>query len=216
MNDINPIDNYNLDLQNEPNNAANYPKNLSDANCCVPKDQVTITNFYKKSANPSVALIYVGIKLGALFVFIFFGLFASNEAVVMITVLIATAADFWFTKNIAGRILVGLRWWINFDYQRKLDIWTFESKNEIKEANADRVTFWTALYGFTGAWLVLFVWDLIRLKFSWMFCSGIALVLSGVNTYGYFRCSKSQQKGAEIVMQYVKAKMNKQNQAPMQ
>jgi hypothetical protein len=30
-------------------------------------------------------------------------------------VVIAAAVDFWIVKNVAGRILVGLRWWVDFD-----------------------------------------------------------------------------------------------------
>jgi len=30
---------------------------------------------------------------------------------------IAAAVDFWIVKNISGRILVGLRWWVDFDEQ---------------------------------------------------------------------------------------------------
>jgi len=32
----------------------------------------------------------------------------------MVTV-VGAALDFWIVKNLAGRLLVGLRWWIDFD-----------------------------------------------------------------------------------------------------
>lgn len=36
------------------------------------------------------------------------------------------AADFWNTKNVAGRLLVGLRWW-NETSPEGASIWVFET-----------------------------------------------------------------------------------------
>lgn len=30
-------------------------------------------------------------------------------------VVILAAVDYWIVKNLAGRLLVGLRWWVDFD-----------------------------------------------------------------------------------------------------
>ncbi|MBL1506050.1 DUF846 domain-containing protein, partial [Klebsiella pneumoniae] len=94
---------------------------------------------------PQVALMTVSLKLLSIIFFLFFNIFTSNEALVMITVILLIAADFWYTKNISGRILVGLRWWNNYDVDTQEDKWIFESKNEIKEPNIDRKTFWFSL-----------------------------------------------------------------------
>jgi hypothetical protein len=42
-------------------------------------------------------------------------------------VVIATAVDFWIVKNLAGRLLVGLRWWIDFNEEGE-ESWKFECK----------------------------------------------------------------------------------------
>ena len=39
------------------------------------------------------------------------------------------SVDFWITKNISGRFLVGLRWWNEVKKDGK-EVWIFESKNE--------------------------------------------------------------------------------------
>ena len=36
--------------------------------------------------------------------------------IVMSIIIMLTAIDFWFTKNIAGRLMVGLLWARNIDY----------------------------------------------------------------------------------------------------
>ena len=166
-------------------------------------------DFIKKSRSPQVALMTVLLKLLALIFFLFFNIFTSNEALVMIIVISLIAADFWYTKNISGRILVGLRWWNNYDANTQENTWRFESKNEIKEPNIDRKTFWFSLYGFAGIWLILFVWECIMFNFTWAFLCLISLVISGTNVYGFFRCSKVQQQKAGVLAALVLKKFGK-------
>ena len=166
-------------------------------------------DFIKKSKSPQVALMTVSLKLLALIIFLFFNIFTSNEALVMIIVISLIAADFWYTKNISGRILVGLRWWNNYDANTQENTWKFESKNEIKEPNIDRKTFWFSLYGFAGIWLILFIWECIMFNFNWAFLCLISLVISGTNVYGFFRCSKVQQQKAGVLAALVLKKFGK-------
>jgi hypothetical protein len=39
-----------------------------------------------------------------------FGALTLNQLIILLTVI-----DFWYTKNISGRRLVGLRWWLEED-----------------------------------------------------------------------------------------------------
>ena len=198
---------YNASNNNAISNNMNQNNLLQEDQQQAPKPKYNITDFIKKSAHPSIALTTVGLKVGALFFFLFLNIFTSNEAFVMIVVVILDSIDFWYTKNISGRILVGLRWWNTYKPETQQEIWTFEGKNEIKEANMDRNTFWISLYGFTGAWLVLFIWECILFNFMWSFLCLISLAISGTNTYGFHRCSELQQKGAIYIMKkYMKKK----------
>jgi hypothetical protein len=45
----------------------------------------------------------------------------------MIIIIVCIAADFWYTKNISGRILVGLRWWNKYNPETQENIWMFEN-----------------------------------------------------------------------------------------
>ena len=171
----------------------NQPKKLG------PNEEVTIMNFYKKSSNPIVALITVILKLSSIICFFILSIFISNEALIMIIIILLGSADFWMTKNISGRILVGLRWYNLLKIESNQEIWRFEGKNEIKETNADRVTFWTSLYLYNIIWIILFIWELIRINFDWSFICLVLCILAFTNTYGFFRCSSLQQKGALYV-----------------
>ena len=168
-----------------------------------------LPDFIKKSSQPKIALITVSIKLLALFFFLFLNIFTSNEALVMIVVILLDAADFWYTKNISGRILVGLRWWNNYNQNTQENVWVFESKNEIKESNIDRKTFWFSLYGFAAIWLILFVWECILFNFIWAFLCLISLAIAGTNVYGFFRCSKIQQEKAALIAAMIIKKVGK-------
>ena len=173
----------------------------------IKKDK--LPDFIKKSSQPKIALITVSIKLLALFFFLFLNIFTSNEALVMIVVILLDAADFWYTKNISGRILVGLRWWNNYNQNTQENVWVFESKNEIKESNIDRKTFWFSLYGFAAIWLILFVWECILFNFIWAFLCLISLAIAGTNVYGFFRCSKIQQEKAALITAMIIKKVGK-------
>jgi len=39
----------------------------------------------------------------------------SSSFNIKMFVILAAAVDFWIVKNLNGRLLVGLRWWIDFD-----------------------------------------------------------------------------------------------------
>ena len=185
----NDVDQNNF-LSNNDNGNNNNQGNAQKTN---------LTNFIKKSRSPQVALITVSLKLLSLIFFLFFSIFTSNEALVMIIVIVCIAADFWYTKNISGRILVGLRWWNKYNPETQENIWMFESKNEIKEPNIDRKTFWFSLYGFALIWIILFIWECIMFNFTWAFLCLISLAICGTNVFGFFRCSKIQQKKAALL-----------------
>ncbi len=73
-------------------------------------------------------MIFLGMKISAIVAFILLDFF-TREAIAYLVVIILGSADFWTTKNIAGRILVGLRWW-NEVKEDGTEVWIFESKNE--------------------------------------------------------------------------------------
>jgi hypothetical protein len=74
-------------------------------------------------------LVTIGFKIAALLAFILLDLFVSSEAIAYLVVILLGAMDFWVTKNISGRILVGLRWW-NEVKDDGAEVWIYESKNE--------------------------------------------------------------------------------------
>lgn len=133
------------------------------------------------------------------------------------------AADFYYTKNIAGRRLVGLRWWNEVDPSGE-SRWVFESSEPgTKVVNAtDSRFFWLAMYVQPVVWILMAVVALFKLQFLWLPLVGmfphpflpspsrdgflfqiawtltgrqkvIALILTIMNTLAFSRCDKFSQ-----------------------
>ena len=66
------------------------------------------------SSNPLIAGVHIILKGCILGVYLLIPLFSKDSSALQFVV-IAAAIDFWIVKNICGRLLVGLRWWVDFD-----------------------------------------------------------------------------------------------------
>ena len=115
--------------QNNNNNNIQAPNPQNQNEAQNNQDQITMSNFISKASNPMICIFTIIFKIGAIASFILLDIFVSNEAIAYLVVIILSSADFWTTKNISGRILVGLRWW-NEVKENGEEVWIFESKNE--------------------------------------------------------------------------------------
>lgn len=89
---------------------------------------------------------------------------------IFIITILLLAADFYYLKNIAGRRLVGLRWWNEVDPSTGDSKWVFESSEPgTKVVNAtDSRFFWLSLYVQPLLWILLAVLAIVRLQFLWL------------------------------------------------
>lgn len=106
----------------------------------------------------------------SLLVYLFGMLFTENLVMIFIITILLLAADFYYLKNIAGRRLVGLRWWNEVDPASGDSHWVFESSEPgTKTINpTDSRFFWLAMYAQPVLWIALAVLALVRLKFIWL------------------------------------------------
>jgi hypothetical protein len=131
---------------------------------------------------------------------------------IFIITMLLLAMDFYYLKNIAGRRLVGLRWWNEVDTSTGDGRWVFESADPAtRDINAtDKRFFWIALYAQPVLWIALAILALVGLNFIWLTLVGefaaaavssglglrsnrftvIALVLTITNTLAFSRCDK--------------------------
>ncbi|KAF1975354.1 golgi apparatus membrane protein-like protein tvp23 [Bimuria novae-zelandiae CBS 107.79] len=147
---------------------------------------------WRLSSHPITLLTFLCFRISSLLTYLFgLRLFTSNFVLIFIITILLLAADFYYLKNIAGRRLVGLRWWNEVDTSTGDSRWVFESAGEGREINAtDKRFFWIALYAQPVLWVLLAIVALVGLEFIWLTLVVIALVLTLTNALAYSRCDK--------------------------
>ncbi|KAF2468251.1 golgi apparatus membrane protein-like protein tvp23 [Lindgomyces ingoldianus] len=151
---------------------------------------------WKLSSHPITLLTFLFFRISSLLVYLFgLRLFTSNFVLIFIITILLLATDFYYLKNIAGRRLVGLRWWNEVDTATGDSRWVFESADpETREINAtDKRFFWLALYAQPVLWILLAIVALASLEFIWLTLVVIALILTITNTLAFSRCDKFSQ-----------------------
>ena len=152
----------------------------------------SITNFYRNASHPIICIFTFIFKIAAFIIYIIISFFTNQKGLIYLSVILIGSVDFWITKNVSGRFLVGLRWWNEVKKDGK-EVWIYESKNEKIEATADKSVFWTSLYVNAGGWAILFLFKLITLSITNAIIAFTMLMFAGINLYGFFKCSKEQQ-----------------------
>ena len=173
-------------MQNSNNNNQQYAPNGQ-------AESIDFTNFLQHAANPGIVLFTLLFKTLAVVSFLLLGIFGVSDALVFIIVVILNAFDFWFVKNVSGRILVGLRWW-NEVRDDGTEVWIFESDHEKRATSIDTTLFWTSLYITPCFWGVFLVIELIGLSLMWFLVCLISFILTFSNTVGYYKCSGKKKK----------------------
>ncbi|KAI6249761.1 Golgi apparatus membrane protein TVP23 [Erysiphe necator] len=150
---------------------------------------------WRLSSHPITLLCFLGFRISSLLVYLFGLLFTSNFVLIFIITILLLAADFYYLKNIAGRRLVGLRWWNEVNPQSGDSHWVFESSDPTtKVINVtDSRFFWIALYTQPLLWIALAFVAIFSFEFIWLILVTIALCLTVTNTLAFSRCDKFSQ-----------------------
>ncbi|ORY57552.1 uncharacterized protein BCR38DRAFT_354207 [Pseudomassariella vexata] len=150
---------------------------------------------WRLSSHPITLLFFLAFRVSSLLVYLFGMIFIENLVMIFIVTILLLAADFYYLKNIAGRRLVGLRWWNEVDPTSGDSHWVFESSEPgTKTINpTDSRFFWLAIYTQPVLWVALAILALIRLKFIWLPLVAIALTLTVTNSLAFSRCDKFSQ-----------------------
>jgi len=148
----------------------------------------------RKAGHPVASFFTFIFKVGGIFSYLFLNKIRDDYTMTFIFVILAASCDFWTVKNITGRLLVGLRWWSEIQ-EDGTEKWHFESHDQKSQIHPiDKRVFWWSQTIACIFWALMTFWSFLQLHLYWMTCSGICLVLSAVNYWGYYKCSKDQQK----------------------
>lgn len=146
---------------------------------------------WRLSAHPLTLCTFLGFRLAALLTYLFGLLFTSNFVLIFIITILLLSADFYYVKNIAGRRLVGLRWWNETDPSSGESTWVFESADESRQINAtDSRFFWLSLYVQPVLWVGLALVAIVRLEFIWLSLVIVAMILGITNGVAFSRADK--------------------------
>ncbi|KIX02711.1 golgi apparatus membrane protein TVP23 [Rhinocladiella mackenziei CBS 650.93] len=151
---------------------------------------------WRLSSHPITLLTYLGFRIGSLLMYLFGVLFIRNFVLVFILTLLLLSVDFYYLKNIAGRRLVGLRWWNEVNPSTGDSHWVFESAPEGSriENKTDKRFFWLSMYIVPALWVGLAILAIVRLQnLIWLVTVVIALILTVTNTVAFSRCDKFSQ-----------------------
>jgi len=152
----------------------------------TPSDQEAgLAAIFRQSSHPLVLLCLYAFRLAAVATYLLCGFFTKNFVLSTVAVVVLLAMDFWNCRNVAGRRLVGLRYWNQVDDDGE-SYWVFESKDPTQPANPiDSKMFWTALYVFPVVWLVLLIFSVITFSISFLPIVVLALVFNITNAIGF-------------------------------
>lgn len=129
-------------------------------------------------------------KVGAWVFYIICTWFIDSFIINFVTCVVLIALDFWTTKNVTGRKLVGLRWWNEANDSGTA--WRFEQAPEGSRIihSGEKRMFWIGLFANVVAWGALAFFAIVRLKFDYLIIPIIGCIMGTSNLVGYFKCSR--------------------------
>ncbi|KDQ63815.1 hypothetical protein JAAARDRAFT_29862 [Jaapia argillacea MUCL 33604] len=162
------------------------PTNRNDQLASTPGDAESgIAGIFRQSAHPAALFFLFMFRIAAITVYILAGWVTDNYVLSTVIVVLLLAMDFWNTRNVAGRTLVGLRFWNQVDEDGE-SYWVFESRDPSRPANPiDSKMFWIALYTFPALWFALLIVSFLKLNISFIPIVVLALVFNITNVVGF-------------------------------
>ncbi|OQR71992.1 protein FAM18B1-like [Tropilaelaps mercedesae] len=145
--------------------------------------------------HPFVVVAHVLPKGACVLYYLFCNFFNDSFVTNFVFLLFLIATDFWITKNISGRILVGLRWWSIVDPATGDSQYVFEKAPETRPIDKGEAgVFWTALLALPAVWGFFAFTAFLTFSFQWLTVIVVAVSLSTSNAYGYIRCRLGADK----------------------
>jgi len=144
-----------------------------------------IAGIFRQSAHPLALFCLYFFRIAAIAVYVLSGWFTDNYVLSTVLVVILLAMDFWNCRNVAGRTLVGLRFWNQVDEDGE-SFWVFESRDPSRPANPiDSKMFWIAIYVFPVLWVLLLIVSILKLGVFFIPIVVLAIVFNVTNAIGF-------------------------------
>lgn len=114
-------------------------------------------------------------------------------------VLAASAVDFWTVKNITGKELVNMMWWIKINQENGDEEWMFLSNEGYTLNPANEAVFWICCMLGNFFWGIATLLSLILSSLFWIALCALCFILNIINFVSYLKCrGNHQQKLQEL------------------
>jgi len=161
--------------------------------------------------HPTLIIVHLIFKAGSAALYLILkwivnGIFSSGKcdgfcSAMTFTVVFMLAIDFWITKNVSGRFLVGLRWWNEIREDGK-DKWIFESNEGRKKYyTSESMIFWGSLIAATLFWGIFAIVSLLSLSPTNFFITCTGTVLNVINVTGFIKCARKEREEVQAQVQ---------------
>ena len=142
----------------------------------------------KASAHPG--LLIIGIVFKSIPIVVYFLISSLALNIGLITLI--SSIDFWYVKNIFGRVCAGLKWGRLIEDNGK-EKFFFECKKDEKTVNQmDKKFFWTIIVLGPVIWSLLLFFNI--LSFKNLLIILLPFVLNWFNLWAFYKCSSEQQE----------------------
>ena len=152
--------------------------------------------FVKKARHPIVGTLHILLKVIPFLCYIFMYLFLDGYFIISFSIcLLITAVDFWITKNINGRLLVGLRYWNKIGEDGKSQ-WIFEALEEhqkVRISTTEMWIFWITLIITPVVWALSLFICFVTIKLNYLCLCVVCFVMEGSNLIGFIMCAKGSR-----------------------
>ena len=207
----NDVNKYNKRKDNVENEVENKDENILTKQ--LPKLNVQKLNV-QEASHPIASMLHLSFKTIPCLCYMFMGFFGVKDVSVFIACLIIIALDFWLTKNIFGRYLVGLRWWTAGDFGVDVEEGQglyFESwDGYYPNKTYDNHIFWWGLIAPLCFWGFYVIIGVISLSFFWGTLTLIASSQYYTNCHAFYKCRLDHQKKIEKITKQIEEERLKQ------
>ena len=108
--------------------------------------------------------------------------------------LVSASVDFWVVKNIVGRRLVGMTWWMKIEEQSGEETWIFHSSDCERIDSVNYNVFWSVNLGSAIFWGFATLLSVLISRLFWISICGVSFILSAINFLFYLRCRGNHQE----------------------
>lgn len=161
-------------------------------------EQVAIMQHFAmvQPSRPYICLLHIFFKVTAVLSYLFLGFVYNSNMIQFLVSFGSMMVDFWITKNLTGRLLVGMRWWSDEDDESSesgahKELLFYESYDaDLNFHSFDTSIFWGGMVGSCGFWLFVALGKVLSLDLLWGMVTVTGLLLNWTNLKSYYKCYK--------------------------